>query len=280
MRKFSFLFVLLPFFCISYAGKIKTLVIPSTAMHKSPSAIIVLPEAYFENDTTKFPVVYLLHGWSGGYKDWSAHTDLGQLADRYLFIIVCPDGGYAGWYLDSPLDSTSRYETYITSEVLNYIDKKYRTFDNRNGRALCGLSMGGHGAVSLLARYPDLFGMAGSMSGVMELDSYTSKYGLEELLGPIDKFPDRWKKQSCTFLAHRLQDVNIRLLIDCGTDDRFIESNRKLHDILLNLKIDHTYIERPGGHSWKYWIDALEDHLRFFQKNRRKPGELDQEKRQ
>jgi len=178
MRKLSLLFVFLLFYCITYAGKIKTIAIPSKAMHKSPSAIIVLPDAYFENDTTRFPVVYLLHGWSGSYKDWSAHTDLGRLADRFRFIFVCPDGGYAGWYLDSKLDSTSRYETYISVEVTGFVDRNYRTIATRAGRALCGLSMGGHGAVSLLARHADIFSMAGSMSGVMELDSFTSRYGL------------------------------------------------------------------------------------------------------
>ncbi len=60
-------------------------------------------------------------------------------------ILVCPDGGYNSWYFDSPIDLTSKYETHISNEVVNYIDTNYKTIPDRNHRVITGLSMGGMG---------------------------------------------------------------------------------------------------------------------------------------
>ena len=192
--------------------------------------------------------------------------DLRPLADNYNLIIVCPDGGFAGWYIDSPLVEDSQYETYISNEVVAFVDKNYRTIVDKNGRVICGLSMGGHGAISLLAKHPDIYCAAGSMSGVMELTSSTKKYGLTELLGDYKKNKNNWKKNSCIKLADKLVGKNKGIIIDCGVDDSLIKGNRKMHKKLLKLKIDHDYYERPGKHSWNYWTNALEYHILFFSK--------------
>ncbi|MCK4297686.1 MAG: esterase family protein, partial [Candidatus Marinimicrobia bacterium] len=203
---------------------------------------------------------------SGCYEDWSRHMDLRPLADKYNLIIVCPDGGYAGWYIDSPLVEDSQYETYISNEVVAFVDEHYRTIAEKDGRVICGLSMGGHGAISMLARHPDIYCAAGSMSGVMELTSSSKKYGLTELLGDYRTNKDRWKKNSCINLADKLVGKNKGIIIDCGVDDFLVKGNRKIHKELLKLKIDHDYYERPGKHSWNYWTNALEYHILFFSK--------------
>lgn len=247
------------------AAEIDTVAIKSEAMNKELKAIVVLPDSYFGNGS-KFPVVYLLHGWSGSYRDWVNHIDLGILADKYEFIIVCPDGGYAGWYIDSPLVQDSQYESYISSEVVEYIDSNYHTMPNMESRFICGLSMGGHGAISLLAKHPDLFSAAGSMSGVMKLSDSAVKYGIADLIGEYDKNRELWEQNSCINLIENLQNLGKGIIIECGTDDRLIESNREIHQKLLNMRIEHDYYERPGAHTWSYWINALEYHFLFFSK--------------
>ena len=269
MRTIKFLYSVTLVVIIShnvYAARVDTVVIKSTVMQKSPKAVVVIPDVYFNSDTLRIPVLYLLHGWSGKYSDWSQKTDLKPLADKYGFIFVCPDGGYAGWYLDSPLASSSRYFTYLTEEVVGFVDDNYRTIDQKNGRVVCGLSMGGHGAISMLAKRPDLFCAAGSMSGVMELNESSKKYGIVQLLGEYDQNEHVWLEHSCIHLVERLAGLNKGILIDCGIEDRFIDVNRKLHAKLLKLKIKHDYHERPGGHSWVYWTNALEYHLLYFKK--------------
>ncbi len=250
------------------AATLDTLRIPSAAMHKTLSAVVVVPQAY-QNDTTSFPVIYLLHGWSGSYKDWPAHIDLRPLADRYGFILVCPNGGYDSWYLDSPVDSSNRYETYITHEVIPFIDRHYRTVHTKNGRAITGLSMGGHGSLYLALRHPQLFYAASSMSGGVDLTFWPQKWGKAKWLGPFNKFSDRWEKNSVVNMIPAFKKAHLAVMIDCGVDDFFINSNRQLHRELIKAKVPHDYVERPGKHSWHYWTNALEYHLLFFRKNRK-----------
>jgi len=249
--------------CPGRAAVVDTLKIPSQAMGISPKAVIILPDAYRENDEA-FPVLYLLHGWSGAYDNWPRKMDLKPLVDRHSFIIVCPDGAYAGWYLDSPLDSGSQYDSYIAREVPRYIDEHYRSIPEMRGRFLCGLSMGGHGAVSLLAKHPDRFAAAGSMSGVMQLTDSSKRFGIVQLIGKPGFRARRWRDYSCLYLVEKLIGSDKGLIIDCGVDDFTIAGNRAMHRKLLRLGIDHDYYERPGAHSWAYWTNALAYHMQYF----------------
>ena len=256
------------YFSVSFAGTLDTLRIPSAAMHKTLSAVIILPDGY-QNSDQAFPVVYLLHGYSGSYKDWPAHIDLRPLADRYGFILVCPEGGYDSWYLDSPVDSTSRFETYITKEVISFIDTHYRTVRKKSGRAITGLSMGGHGALYLALRHPQLFYAASSMSGGVDLTFWPQKWGKAKWLGPYQEFPQRWKQNSVVNMVNDFKTGRLAIMLDCGVDDFFINSNRMLHQELLKAKVPHDYVERPGKHTWAYWTNALEYHILFFRKQLR-----------
>ncbi len=246
-----------------WAGQADTISIFSPKMQKSAKAVVILPDQYHKT-TQRYPVVYLLHGWSGSYRDWPTKMDLKPLADKYDLLIVCPDGGYAGWYVDSPLKKDSQYETYIALEVPDYIDKNYRTIADSTGRFLCGLSMGGHGAFTLMAKYPQRFAGAGCMSGAMNMAGGGRRAGLQEVLGEYDSNQQRWLENSAVFLADRLVGRNKIIFIDCGVEDFLYATNLELHQKLLELKIPHDYIERPGAHRWSYWTNALEYHLLFY----------------
>jgi putative tributyrin esterase len=248
------------------AAVIDTVLIPSQVMQKEFKAVLVLPDKYAEDKNDSWPVVYLLHGWSGNYSNWIHKADLATLSDKYDFIIICPEGGYAGWYLDSPLKKDSQYETYIAREVVKYIDENYQTIKDSTGRFICGLSMGGQGAIRLISKYPTVFDGAGSMSGVMDLSEASNKFGITQLLGEYESNKDLWQNESCLKIVENLAGKNKGLIIDCGIKDRFIESNRKIHQKMMDLEIQHDYYERPGGHSWNYWVNALDYHLLFFKK--------------
>ena len=132
-----------------------TIAVMSQAMGRNIKNVVILPEGYHESDL-QFPVLYLLHGATGCYSDWSRKTDLHPLADRYGVVIVCPDG-QDSWYFDSPIDPTMQFETYVSKELVAYIDSHYRTHANRYMRAITGLSMGGHGALFLAPAPSTLF---------------------------------------------------------------------------------------------------------------------------
>ncbi len=262
-KRLSTVFVIFTVVGGLYGAVQETVTIHSESMNKDIPCLVTLPYQY-NLSLDRFSVVYLLHGYSGNYRNWSEHTDLGNYADSYNIIIVCPDGGYNSWYLDSPIEAKSQYRTYVGLEVVQYIDEYFRTLSHRDNRAITGLSMGGHGAFYLALEFPNVFGAAGSMSGVVDLKFTTKKYELGEKIGSFEKFPERWEQFSVISNVYKFKDTNTQLIIDCGVEDVFIESNRSLHKKLLELNIPHVYSEKPGGHSWDYWVNTLESHLMFF----------------
>ena len=248
------------------AGQVDTMRIFSTSMQKDIGCLVVRPDSY--SDTAEsYPVVYLLHGYSGNFTGWVKEApQLLQLVDLYQILIVCPDGGYDSWYLDSPADSTVRYETHIVREVISYIDSNYNTRRARTGRAIAGLSMGGHGALYLAARNPEVFGAAGSMAGGLDLRPFPKNWNMKRVLGDIEAYRENWEQHSVVNLVPKFKTADIKLIIDCGTSDFFLEVNRDMHKRLLEAGIPHEYTERPGGHTGSYWGSAVDYQLLFFSK--------------
>ena len=146
----------------SFAAKVDTLLVNSPSMNKDVQVVVVTPDAALGKKAVACPVIYLLHGYGGNAKTWiGVKPDLPQIADEKGIIFVCPDGKNS-WYWDSPKDPSYRYETFVSSELVKYIDGHYKTIADRKGRAITGLSMGGHGAMWNAIRHKDTFG-AGSL---------------------------------------------------------------------------------------------------------------------
>ncbi|GAB3917920.1 alpha/beta hydrolase [Larkinella terrae] len=281
------LFVLLIILAIPFrtlGAKVDTLEIQSAVMKRTLRAAVVLPERYGEKKSRRanqaFPVLYLLHGGTGGFRDWLTKTPdkslLHRLADQYNLIIVTPDGDPTSYYFDSPLVESSQFETFISKEVVEKIDNTYRTIRDRKGRVIAGLSMGGHGAMFISSRHPELYAAAGSMSGVMNIHTATWKVAadfaksraenLARLLGPPKDGNSPYPGLTMVTLADRLKANNLPLIFDIGVDDFLIEGNRDLHRQLVENKTLHDYTERPGAHTWEYWENALPYQVLFFSK--------------
>ena len=245
------------------AAKVDTVETYSDAMKKKIKAIVITPDNYASG--TQYPVVYLLHGASGNYTDWvKKATGVADNADKYNVMIVCADGGNTSWYWDSPVDPTYKYETYVTKELITYIDKNYKTIKNRNGRAITGLSMGGHGGLYLGIRHQDLFGAAGSMSGGVDIRPFPKNWDMAKRLGSYAENPDNWDKYTVTNQLHLLTPNSLSIIFDCGTEDFFYKVNTELHDKMLERNITHDFIVRPGAHNWPYWTNAVSYQLLYF----------------
>jgi S-formylglutathione hydrolase FrmB len=245
------------------AAIVDTALTYSAAMNRDIKAVVIRPADYSTNK--KFPVLYLLHGFSGKYSDWILKDpSIIQLADRYDIIIICPDGGFAGWYFDSPVDKQSQYETYFAKELVNYVDSHYSTVKDRSGRAITGLSMGGHGALYLAFKHQDIYGAAGSMSGAMDLRPFAEQFGIKQVLGTIREYPERWEKNSVVNMVYLLKPNALAIVFDDGAEDFFFAVNNTLHQKLLDLKIPHDYTSRPGAHTWEYWGNSINYQALFF----------------
>ncbi len=265
--KYRFLFLFTCLFSEKlFAGTVDTVSIYSSSMHKYINAVIIKPESYRKKKNS-FPVVYLLHGYSGNYSNWITKVpELNKYADTYQTLIVCPDGGFSSWYFDSPIDTAYRYETHVAIEVVNFIDKNYRTIADKNHRAITGLSMGGHGSFFLALRHRKVFGAAGSMSGGVDLKESINRFDISKRIGDTILHAKEWHDLTVINLIENYTGTGIKIIFDCGDKDIFIEGNRRLHQKMQQLKMPHTYTEGPGQHNWDYWKNSIGMQLYFFDK--------------
>ncbi len=256
---------------LAYGSVIRAVSIPSPSMDKEVPASVILPDAYEANATSRWPVVYILHGAGGTHRRYiDANLGLPDIADRFQLILVCADGGKTSWWFDSPIDPTFRYETHVWKELLPWIDSHYRTIPERGKRAIMGASMGGHGACWIGFRHTELFGAVGVIAGGVDLWGFPKNWDIAKRLGPRDEFPDRWRECSVVTEAAKLKNGEIEIVSIIGTSDFFLAPNRKLHKILSDNKVAHTYIETRGwdekssGHDFSFTAVALPTVMAFI----------------
>lgn len=246
-------------------GRVDTLEVWSDAMQKSIKTVVVLPAGYDSANKAKYPVLYLLHGYGGRYDVWvkQTKTTLPFDATRWGMIIVCADGNNS-WYWDSPVDSTYRYDTYISKELVASIDGHYNTIALPKGRAVTGFSMGGHGGLWQGINHPDVFGACGSMSGGVDIRPFPKNWEMSERLGSYKDNGEVWDSHTVMTQLDKIEPNKLAIIIDCGRDDFFFQVNEALHKEMLYRNIAHDYIVRPGAHTHEYWNNALDYQMLYF----------------
>jgi S-formylglutathione hydrolase FrmB len=263
---------------------VKTVAFDSPAVSRRMKFNIVLPAKY-EKSTERYPVLYLLHGYSGNYTHW-AFMGVPAYALTHDLIVVMPDAGNS-WYVNwahSEGDQKNQWEDAIIKDLIGHIDATYRTIARREGRAINGLSMGGYGSLMLGLRHPDLFCSVSSHSGALAFAKtiaerlHDHKEPQRPRREPSTK-PDtiigipgfssqaeRSPKGKLFVTAEQAEahdpfklvlkvprDQLPHLYIDCGTEDRLLESNRAFAKLLMEHKIPFVYAESAGGHTGAYW---------------------------
>lgn len=256
-------------------SRVQTIPLVSKLIGKPLPYNVVLPIDYDQPDAkaTRYPVLYLLHGLTGHYDNWSTRTKLAQYAAGYPMIIVTPEGNNS-WYTDSATVPTDKYESYIVDELIPDVQRRFRANPAREGRAIAGLSMGGYGALKFGVKHPELFVFAGSMSGALGAASWTEAdmrgrqaiwQSLLLVYGPADS-PTR-TANDLNKLYGELTPERIAALpyiyLDCGTEDVLLGNNRGFVEILLKQKIPHEYRQLPGKHNWEYWDAQVQEVLKL-----------------
>ncbi len=249
------------------AAKVDTVMVHSTVMNKDIKTVVIAPAETRKTRDRRYPVVYLLHGATGNCKYWleKVKSDLPEIADEKGMIFVTPDA-LNSWYIDSPINKKLQYETFTAKELVSYIDSHYKTIADRKGRAVTGLSMGGHGALYLAFRHKDTYGACGSMSGGVDFRPFPQNWEIKYSLGEMAHNRKRWDDNVVVNQIGRINNHDLAITIDCGESDFFLEVNKSLHERLLGRGIDHDFTTRPGGHNPQYWHNAIDYQLLFFQK--------------
>ena len=256
---FSFLFVLL-FTSKGFAATVDTVEVFSASMNKKIKTVVIRP------DNTKdkvIPTLYLLHGYGGNYSNWVEKAPyLKTLVDRYNYMVVCPDGGVGSWYWDTTPDF--QYETFVSKELVNYIESNFKVCKHKTGRAITGLSMGGHGALYLAIRHQDVYGAVGSTAGGVDIRPFPNNWEMSKRLGDYAENKEKWNEHTVIEMLHLIKPNNLKIFIDCGYEDFFFGVNEELHKKLSYLNIPHSYLNMPGKHNWDYWAQSIGFQMAFF----------------
>lgn len=248
----------------------------SDYLAKPDTILIYKPATY--NESEKFPLVYLLHGYSENYRQWSQTTDLQKLADQYQFIIVTPDG-FTSYYINSPTNKSSRFEDFFFNELIPKVHQSF-SIDEKN-IFISGLSMGGYGALRYFILHPDYFNTAGSTSGALEIDALNFQHvslqfwqtsrmtdDLTSILGNPKTV--NWNQYSISTLLKQQVDFKRPFLFDCGTEDILLSNSQQLKKLTDSLTIPATFILQPGGHTTEYWSMSIEYHFLYFKQHIKK----------
>jgi len=249
-------------------NRLSTVSVHSSCMNTNIEAGILLPSSYTGSAGRRYPVIYFLDGHTGNgkrlfydfYKD-----DLMKLSDKFDVIMVAV-GSFNTWYFDSPVRKDVKWQSFLIKELIPYVDAKYRSVARREGRAITGLSMGGHGAFYTAFRHPDMFIAAGSTSGGVDFRPWPENWDIAAMLGKKSEHEKNWDENVVVNNLKALPDAKMAIYFDCGVNDFFLEVNRSLHKKLDDMKIKHSYEEFPGGHTQDYWARSLPRHVEFFSK--------------
>ena len=272
------------FICGFANGRVETVRFQSKLIGAVLPYNVVLPADYDTSTTTRYPVLYLLHGLTGHYSDWASRSNVADYAQQYRMIVVMPEGNDS-WYTDNASVTTEKYESYILKELIPDVQQRYRMIEARYGRSIAGLWMGGYGAIKFGLKSPQTFAFAASMSGAFAITRIPEK-DLQQL-GPIllklfGPFGSDTRKANDIFdIVENMPATRVAslpyLYFDCGTEDPLatvFTSNRDLAKLMSDKKIPHEFRQLPGDHFSAYWDHQIPHVLEIASQKMRMPAAM------
>ena len=263
---------------------------------------VLLPSDYASNPKERYPVIYLLHGGTSGpntgmeYQQWIDSGNATALTANLPVICVMPEAGSGGWYTNwynNGKGGSPQWQTFHVLQLVPFIDHNFRTVDNRNDRAIVGLSMGGYGSFEYASQFPDIFGIAASFSGAVDIAYPPNVAGpmAKVIVGimakgdggtptsPFGSFSKNqiiWRGHDPADLVQNLSNTKLLLftgngtpgpLDDSATTNGFstgIEKIVYLSTVEMEFQLLKYHIKfyadnyDPGTHSWPYWQRDLQ----------------------
>lgn len=247
----------------------------SPSLGREVSYVVELPASYPSGER-RYPVVYALHGLfeSSGFLErrglvpaLAGAQEKGELPE---LIVVAVDGGNS-FFVNG---GAGAYEDLVVKDLVEHMDKTFRTIPSRAGRALFGVSMGGYAALRMAFKHPERFAAAATHSAMIleriptaedgarrgQLAAFTRVFG-----DPIDAAA--WAANDPLQLAKRLDPKAApALYFDCGSEDRYglFVGNKDLHEALQARGVKHEFGLYPGDHGYEYVRSVIDRSLRFL----------------
>lgn len=259
---------------ITAQAKVVTDSIKSTILGATVKVNIYLPAEFDSNTTKKYPVVYLLHGFTDTYSAWVDKGHLDQVADEMIqkgeippMIIIMPNAGgpetRGTWNGYFNMEGWA-YHDFFYQELMPTLEKKYRIIGDRANRAVSGLSMGGGGCTVYAQNHTDLFSSCYAMSAWFtsqdtQLDPNNRQTYVTKAAHQNDAI--KFVSNATNETIQKLRTV--RWFIDIGDDDFLFDQDIQLYQTMRSKRIPCELRVRNGGHTWQYWNTALRTSLPF-----------------
>jgi S-formylglutathione hydrolase FrmB len=252
---------------------ITTIAFQSESLGEQRFFNVLLPPDY-DKSTSRYPVLYLLHGYGDDHTAWSYMTNLSHYAARYQMIIVMPDGSKS-FYVNSAADPKAKFEDFIIKDLIPYVDSQFRTIPLPRARAVAGLSMGGYGAAFLGLKHWRRFAAFGSFSGAIGIshemprtpanaEAAKRTAQMQAMFGPQGS-PERVARDPFALLEKVPLAEMPMIYIACGGQDFLVAQNRSFVQLLAEKKVPYEYRETsPHAHSWDVWDDQIRIFLEMI----------------
>ncbi len=250
-------------------GSIDIHTYPSSVSNTQRGLYVYVPPDYYTQPTKKFPVLYLWHGGGGAEQDWSRDGRAGVILDNLLaqkkavpMLIVMPNnvpgtpapGVMRSSALSLPPATGAGGANYpllkreLLEEIIPFVAAHYRTIENRENRAIAGLSAGGGTTINVGLASLDAFAwVAEFSSGMFGGVAGYAKFDVEKIS------PGFYADPAATNRKLKL------LYMSCGTEDPRMPFQKKALEEFQNHNIRVTFASFPGAHEWKVWRHSLAD---------------------
>jgi putative tributyrin esterase len=231
----------------------------SAALDRDMEYRVVLPATIAAG--AKLPVVYLLHGAGGNFRDWSNYSDSARFTERGL-ILVMPEGDDS-YYVNAREPPQDRYEDYIVNDLIADVESRLPAASGRENRAIAGVSMGGYGAVKLALSHPDLFIFAGGISSAIDVPS--RPFSIKRIqqgrhyISIFGSWGTVTRRNGDPFVLAQSADPAITpyLFLTCGEQEGLLPPNRNFAALLGQRHFRYEFHVVPGGHDWNQWNKQL-----------------------
>jgi enterochelin esterase-like enzyme len=233
---------------------------------------VYLPPGYARRPHKRYPVIYLLHGFPGRPLAFVLTVRVGVVEDELNAKRIAPPAilvmpfGSTGTFTDKEwADGASPGEgwaTFVSRDVVQAIDARYRTIASPAGRAIVGLSEGGYGAINIALHNPNEFRVVESWSGYERAPANNSVFG-RNLLSVAANTPLTVLPTSATALRR----AHTFFWFYSGKDDPYRLQNRAFARELKRYRIRYRYFEFRGGHNWALWRGQATRSLRFAERS-------------
>jgi S-formylglutathione hydrolase FrmB len=259
-------YFLLIFFLTSLAyGDIHHAKMYSQALADSNRIIVATPEGFDQTRRSGYPYIIMLHGWSGDETQWEEDSDLQMLANKYQILLVLPDGGYDGWWVNNKFQPGRDYETHIHEELKSWVNQEFNGSKKNQRHGIMGLSMGGFGSFVQALKFPRDYAAAASLSGVLDITIHPDSWNISNALGDYASNTSNWEANNPRHLSQRKPPWGqADLLIICGRDDFAFAENEAVADQMKGLGYPVIFKEEAGAHSHAFWKAHVNTAIAFI----------------